>query len=350
MLDSVKPYWETFEVPVAWDSFREPHPVFPSDACKHVKYYCPECRGAVQLRSGSKIRPHFYHVNPNATCSSEGIIHQAAKALLLYWINSGHPLRIAYHCPQCHHEGSYSLPFPNGLTAIQEYQVEPYRGDVVLVDTRGHPHGDLEILSSHPVDDQKATYLPVPWAEFEAELILKCPTVLWPIRSGGGWPQPTDCDHCRPHWIPIDPAVRMIRAKCPRFKAHDVHETICANCRFHQRIHEGSDEIPHVHCSFLPSEAHKWKDETAKMLQEIQTITYRHRNHWKWSYHRGERVRGKNAPEVVELTKEQQQIIAATDSILRVTAYAGTGKTFTLSEMVKINLTLKFFISRLIRL
>ena len=331
------PYWEGFQVPVAWDSFREPHPVFPSEAEKGVKYYCPECKGTVQLRSGPNVAPHFYHVKPNTTCSGEGVIHQAAKALLLYWINSGQPIRVAYRCPRCQHEASYPLPFSSGLTAVQEYTLGPYRGDVVLVDYRGHPHGDLEILSSHPVGDQKANQLSVPWAELEAELVLKCPTVLWPVRWGSGWPTPNACGHCQPYWIPIaDHAVRAIRGRCPRFMGHDVHEDICADCRFHQGIHEGPSEIPHVHCSFSPASEREWKTETAEILEEIKAITYRSSRNVIGRWPRSANlINRKDGQETVELTREQREVVNTTDSIVRVIAYAGTGKTFTLSELAK---------------
>lgn len=333
----VIPYWEGFQVPVAWDSFAKPHPVYPAEAQKGIKYFCPECKGVVHLRSGPNVAPHFYHVKPNSTCSGEGVIHQAAKALLLYWINSGQPIRVAYRCPQCQHEASYPFPFSRDLIAVQEYTLGPYRGDVVLVDNRGHAHGDLEILSWHPVDDQKAKQLAVPWAELEAELVLECPSVLWPIRSGGGWSLPKDCGHCRPHWIPIaDYPVGAIRGQCPRFLGHDVHEDICQECRFHNGVHRGPSEISHVHCSFTPASEREWRPETRKILQELKAVTYRSAHHVIGQWPRmANSALGKDNDGPIELTKEQREVVNTTDSVVRVIAYAGAGKTYTLSELAK---------------
>ncbi len=328
-------YWEDFQVPVAWDSFDTPLPVYPAAAKKGIPYFCPQCHGRVHLRSGPHVVPHFYHVQPNTTCSGEGVVHRAAKALLLYWINQGQAIRLAYSCPRCQHEGSYSWPFSRTSTAIQEYTLGKYRGDIVILDDHYHPQADLEILVSHRVDDQKASQLPVPWVELEAEFILQCPTVLWPLRSGGGWATPSTCAHCEPHWIPLtEYPVRMIRTHCPRFPRYDVPPDVCRDCRFHQGIHEGPSEIPHVHCTFSEDRSHPWKAETAKMVQELKTVTYRvpPRVIGPWAQAPNLRLQeGKGSG--VALTREQEAVVRATESVVRVIAYAGTGKTMTLSQL-----------------
>lgn len=325
-------YWAKYQVPMAWQSFREPQPIYPNQARKGTTYYCPQCHGPVHLRSGEHLLPHFFHVTPNDTCSAESIIHQAAKALLLYWINGQFPIRVAFSCPQCHHEGSYRLPFGQHLTAVQEYTVGSYRADIALIDDRGVPHAGLEILATHRVDEKKAAELDIPWVELEAELVLECPTVLWPIRWGGGWTVPSECDHCTPNWVPLPrEGLRIIRGHCPRFPRYDIPDDTCYECRFHEGVHDDLGEVPHVHCAHTPDTARPWFQETRRILQDIKGVTYRtakkplgHRPQTRPS----EQLQSSTQ---VNLTEEQQAVVEATNRIIEVRAYAGAGKTRTLA-------------------
>lgn len=47
-------------------------PVYALNAQKRIDYQCPECSGLIRLREGEIRKPHFYHINPPATCRQNG--------------------------------------------------------------------------------------------------------------------------------------------------------------------------------------------------------------------------------------------------------------------------------------
>lgn len=57
---------------------------------KSNEFFCPECQGAVIVRAGPKVIPHFAH-RTKTVCSQrggEGAYHQKGKLLLLDWLRS----------------------------------------------------------------------------------------------------------------------------------------------------------------------------------------------------------------------------------------------------------------------
>lgn len=47
-------------------------PIFALNAQKRIDYHCPECAGLIRLREGEIRKPHFYHINPPASCRQNG--------------------------------------------------------------------------------------------------------------------------------------------------------------------------------------------------------------------------------------------------------------------------------------
>ena len=70
---------KVFKIPFAYDAAGTIYDY--TTAKKGIDYHCT-CGEVVRIRGGAVIRNHFYHVNP-VECSSESIIHQAYKEVLL---------------------------------------------------------------------------------------------------------------------------------------------------------------------------------------------------------------------------------------------------------------------------
>ena len=157
----------TLAVPAAFDTQGEL--CLPEDALKQASYHCPDCRGAVRLRRGTKRRPHFYHL-VHSTCTGETALHLAAKRLLCTAINRRVPL--AFDTPRpCGHR--VQQPLPDGIVrAEEEAVVDPFRLDVGLFGAMETLLAAVEIVVSHPVTDEKAQELSVPWVEVEAIAVV----------------------------------------------------------------------------------------------------------------------------------------------------------------------------------
>jgi competence protein CoiA len=59
-------------------------PVLAATALKKFDYSCLECGGTVRLREGERRQPHFYHLNPPASCrqSAKSLTHLAIQNLI----------------------------------------------------------------------------------------------------------------------------------------------------------------------------------------------------------------------------------------------------------------------------
>jgi len=179
---------EGFRIPVAADP--RSRLVTPDDAAKDVLYTCPSCASPVDLHAGEKKRRHFHH-RPNRACSSETIIHLAAKRLVIQavedWLG-GHAAapQIERTCaaPEC--ERTTRQPFPKKVRrAVEEHRLRTgHIADVALLGPADLPVALVEIRHTHEVDDEKAFELGVPWLEVEAASIsASAGLLLVPLRD-----------------------------------------------------------------------------------------------------------------------------------------------------------------------
>ena len=79
--------------------------VFPQNASKKRKYYCPDCNEDLIFKKGQIVIPHFSHKS-NSRCTyydhpSESQIHKDAKSKLAQWLKDKKPLRLKTKCSSC---------------------------------------------------------------------------------------------------------------------------------------------------------------------------------------------------------------------------------------------------------
>lgn len=183
----------------------------PHEGARGVRYGCPGCELDVVWRKCDDIvrRSHFAHLPGSACAAGESIIHRTAKLLvaddLRKWIEgTGSEPTLRVRCPGC----GQAMP-PAGIGefgAIRGVHVERalasgLRPDVMVTDTpdvrTAKSTGAIEIMHSHPVDEEKAALLArdnVWWFELQAESVLEEQARGWRVlRASRRWPS---CSRC----------------------------------------------------------------------------------------------------------------------------------------------------------
>lgn len=172
---------------------------FPSSADPDGAYTCLACGGALVLRRSKVRRPHFAHRRDEG-CSSEGVLHRAAKATVLRVVaewkaGTGPRPCVDRPCPVWSCDGGVVQDLPDDITRA-EAEVRLPDGtvaDVVLY--RGdEPACAVEIVATHAVDPEKALRMGLPWMELDAEDVLDRP-YWWVVAQDGL--RPFACPKCR---------------------------------------------------------------------------------------------------------------------------------------------------------
>ncbi len=116
---------------------------------------CPNCRGPLVARKGSKTRHHFAHYQ-QTDCSPETLLHHLGKRLLrrriARAISNGETLPMMWSCSYCgdEHEGNL---IKLAVDARLETSLGPCRPDITLFNSEGLPVALVEIVVSHRPDE-----------------------------------------------------------------------------------------------------------------------------------------------------------------------------------------------------
>ena len=112
--------------------------VLPADADPQASYSCPGCGSALVLRTSKTRRAHFAHRRGEG-CSSESLLHRAAKGLVLRvveaWIAGTGPRPcLDRRCPVWDCDGGSVQDLPDDIThaAAEVRPPDGSIGDVVL--------------------------------------------------------------------------------------------------------------------------------------------------------------------------------------------------------------------------
>jgi len=122
---------------------------------------CPVCNSLLVARKGPKVKHHFGHY-PGANCSAETVLHQLGKRLLHRRITAaiadGTSLPITWPCLHCgdQHEGNL---VKLAHTAEMEMHLGACRPDVAILKQNGTPAAFVEIVVSHPPDENVLAYV-----------------------------------------------------------------------------------------------------------------------------------------------------------------------------------------------
>lgn len=123
---------------------------------------CPVCNERLVARKGQKVKHHFGHY-PGANCSAETVLHQLGKRLMhrriAAAIADGTSLPITWPCLHLHcgdqHEGNL---VKLAHTAEMEMYLGACRPDVAILKPDGTPVAFVEIVVSHPPDENVRAY------------------------------------------------------------------------------------------------------------------------------------------------------------------------------------------------
>ncbi len=121
---------------------------------------CPVCNERLVARKGEKVKHHFGHY-PGANCSAETVLHQLGKRLLHRRITAaiadGTSLPTTWPCLHCddQHEGNL---VKLAHTAEMEMPLGACRPDVAILKPDGTPVAFVEIVVSHPPDENVLAY------------------------------------------------------------------------------------------------------------------------------------------------------------------------------------------------
>ncbi len=123
---------------------------------------CPVCKSPLVARKGPKVKQHFGHY-PGANCSAETVLHQLGKRLLHRRITAaiadGTSLPITWPCLHLdcgdQHEGNL---VKLAHTAKMEMHLGACRPDVAILKQNGTPAAFVEIVVSHPPDENVRAY------------------------------------------------------------------------------------------------------------------------------------------------------------------------------------------------
>lgn len=164
--------------------------VVPPDAADHAAMYsCPSCRSPLILKAGSVRRHHFAH-KPDADCSPESALHEAAKlriaASVAAWRSGSGPRAVVRRrCRQC--RSDVDRPVTERATeASVEHRLPSGRVlDVAVLDAAGGVLMGVEVLVTHEVDaDKEASLGDLTWVEVRAS--AEADPAVWGAERAGG--------------------------------------------------------------------------------------------------------------------------------------------------------------------
>jgi hypothetical protein len=189
------------KIPIAFDAQGV---IVRPGAAEHGRcYYCPSCHEDVLLRRGQVRVAHFAH-RASTHCSLETVLHQAAKIQIQQTVRSwkagtGPSPSVERQCVSCNN--TVEVPIPAGVDdAILELKVaDGSVVDVALI-AGGMPLAAVEVRVSHKVDADKASSLPIPFLELEAQQVLNSPDLWRPLQET--FPAPV-CDSCEARLKPF---------------------------------------------------------------------------------------------------------------------------------------------------
>lgn len=154
------------------------------NAKKGIRYYCPSCQGELIYRRGQYKQAHFAHKADPDICDFvfETENHVRAKMSIVYSITRGMTIFVNCRCQRCGTDLKQKLP-SSVKRALLEYPLPSgHRADVALLGQDNNLLAVIEVMETHPVDEEKAKALSViPWAEVMAETVLASNT--WEIRT-----------------------------------------------------------------------------------------------------------------------------------------------------------------------
>lgn len=116
---------------------------------------CPECRAPLVARKGPEVRHHFAHYH-STSCEPETVVHRIAKLLLLERISAAlaahRDLQIQWRCTHCGdiHWGNL---LKRARSIHMERQFGSCRPDITLCARSGKPVALIEVVVTHPPDD-----------------------------------------------------------------------------------------------------------------------------------------------------------------------------------------------------
>ncbi len=116
---------------------------------------CPVCGARLVARKGSKVAHHFGHFQDTG-CNPETVAHALGKRLLMERLSQAlaeaRPIPIRWPCGLCQdtHEGDVGR---RAATVQAEMALGECRPDISLIGRTGRPVALLEVVVSHPPDD-----------------------------------------------------------------------------------------------------------------------------------------------------------------------------------------------------
>ncbi|MDR9423663.1 MAG: competence protein CoiA family protein [Marinobacter sp.] len=172
--------------------------VSASAAVRGDRFFCPNCDDEVTLRQGDVRVAHFAH-RSGTSCNPESAIHKIAKWLIVEAITKNarsdqQTLSVERQCEHCDKPTAQDLPPGTFSAAREEEWVGSYKVDVVGFRGATKALG-VEVRHTHPVGEEKAEQLNIPWIELDALSVIENPS----------------------RWIAV--ASRMKTALCPPCKS-----------------------------------------------------------------------------------------------------------------------------------
>ena len=155
--------------------------IFPRDAHKNCKYYCPKCNHDVIFRNGKIKIPHFAH-NKKSNCSyyttpCESEIHKGGKKLLKNLFDIKHSILIYRRCKCCKEvEKIFNIltdEYTDQMSCHEEYSfiIDDKRkyADVALLN--GITINFIfEIFHTHKTNEKRQNKYK--WCEIDASILL----------------------------------------------------------------------------------------------------------------------------------------------------------------------------------
>lgn len=192
---------------------------------RHLDCLCPNCQNVLVARKGTLKRHHFAHDVQPESCSYESAIHRTAKLLVYDALNRAiqnkTALPMKWKCQRCNDTHERNLVGKAGGVAL-EYSLETCRPDVLLFNTERKPIAAIEIVVSHPPEQESVSY-------YQANnialitLVIKTENDLLALRN--------------PEVVEASTVNSCLRAKCPKCreplhqkKLYVVTDT-CEKCR-----------------------------------------------------------------------------------------------------------------------
>lgn len=152
--------------------------IFPQNASKKRKYYCPDCGEDLIFKKGSIVIPYFSHKS-NSKCTyydhpSESQIHKDAKNKLAQWLQDKKPLKLKIKCNSCNGScKNKKIKYKDNDKVIIEYisPCKKYIADVAIINNDNVRYV-LEVTNTHRTIDNAADVRPEPWFDISADEIV----------------------------------------------------------------------------------------------------------------------------------------------------------------------------------